>query len=638
MTLHFIRPEWLWAIVPLLILCLISWRRKSHSHGWHRYIAPHLANVLVNGEHTTTKYNLYSLGFAWLIAVIALAGPAVNQQELPVFASQQGRVLVMDMSLSMYATDLTPNRLTQSRFRAIDFLKTIKDGETGLIAYAGDAFTISPLTTDSATLLNLIPTLSPDIMPVRGSNLALAINQAKSLLAQGGHIRGDIIVLTDGVSPDEFNESVHLLKQTGYRLGILALGSPQGSPIRLPDGQLLRNSSNELVITKTDYGLLQQLAAQSHGRVFIAQADSSEVTTLIGWLAQEGSEVETQLTGEAWRDLGPFVALLLIIPVLLSFRHGLFASLCLLFILPLPKSYAMDWQDLWQTKNQQAQQAYQANDYEKAANIFEHQQWQASALYKNGNYEAALKQFEQDKSARGHFNQGNALMQMGKYAEAQQRYQQALEKQPDFADARANLELAKQLANQQSNPNPSDADSSNNQEENNEQNREENSEGSEGSEGSEKNGQQNKSSHENSAEQNQSEQSSSEKDSSTQDSDAQKSQQANQNTQSATPEMAADPTQKNLNEQQAGSKEQAQQEQQAVTQQENDSSENDPSKSAQAQQQASVKQSEQALPEEMQQALQAIKEDPQILLRNKMQLEYEKRRQRGQKVREKQQW
>ena len=88
----------------------------------------------------------------------------------------------MDMSYSMYATDIAPNRLTQARFKALDLLQLFKEGETGLIAYAGDAFTVSPLTTDVTTLENLIPSLSPEIMPSKGSNVLAGIDQAVSLL------------------------------------------------------------------------------------------------------------------------------------------------------------------------------------------------------------------------------------------------------------------------------------------------------------------------------------------------------------------------------------------------------------------------------------------------------------------------
>ncbi|MFT5235228.1 MAG: Ca-activated chloride channel family protein [Shewanella sp.] len=254
--LHFLRPEWFLALLPLFVILILIWKSERLNSTWSRYISPHLANFLVSKNQQVKRSNLGYLAASWFIAVLALSGPAISKQSLPVFEASQGRVIIMDMSLSMYATDLAPNRLTQAKFKATDLIDALKEGETGLIAYAGDAFTISPLTRDRATLLNLLPTLSPEIMPVRGSDLPAALAQGKMLLAQGGHIRGDIILLTDGVNTNQMNAAKKVLQGTQYRLSILALGSQQGSPIRLPDGQLLRDGSDQVVIAKTDYALI----------------------------------------------------------------------------------------------------------------------------------------------------------------------------------------------------------------------------------------------------------------------------------------------------------------------------------------------------------------------------------------------
>ncbi len=176
--IHFIRPEWLWALIPLMLMLYLLHRNEQQQSSWNKYIAPHLAKVLISTTGDNQKNHVGLLAFCWFIAVLALSGPALTKHNLPVFETNQGRVIVMDMSLSMYATDLTPNRLTQAKFKATDLLKNLKEGETGLVAYAGEAFIISPLTRDTSTLLNLLPTLTPEIMPVNGSNLPLALEHS----------------------------------------------------------------------------------------------------------------------------------------------------------------------------------------------------------------------------------------------------------------------------------------------------------------------------------------------------------------------------------------------------------------------------------------------------------------------------
>lgn len=673
MSLHFIRPEWLLALLPLALILWMLWRQHATNSAWNRYIAPHLAKILVTEGSQKSRRPLHILAFSWFIATLALAGPALNKQSLPVFAAEQGRVLVMDMSVSMFATDLAPNRLTQAKFRATDLLRNLKEGETGLIAFAGDAFTISPLTRDTGTLLNLLPTLSPEIMPVLGSNLAAALTQAKNLLAQGGHLRGDIIVMTDGITPKQFDEANSVLTGSQYRLAIMGFGSPQGAPIRLPDGQLQRDSSNEVVVAKTDFGLLQKLADNHNGIMIPNRADGEDLVQLQHWLSDSGDAKATDLDGETWQDLGPYLALLLLAPALLSFRQGMLASWMLmgfasLLLGALPqKAHANVWDSLWHTQEQQAMQAYQAEDYSSAAQKFETPQWQGAAHYKAGDFEQALKAFEQDNSANGLYNQGNALMQMGKPEKAKERYQTALDKQPDFPQAKANLELAEKLLEQQ-------------QSQQNADNQDKQSQGDQNQQGQNPNDQQQG---QNQQQGQPKEQQSSQNDQSQDPSQDEQPQeqlpdQADENPSQDKQQDAdnAQPDQQEAkNEQQQAQQEANQQngadnnaEDNAQEQASNEAKmqarvEDDKSKAEQEQQQAVAqhvdkeKQSptekdpqtaveslepppsnSDPLPADMQRALRGVSEDPQVLLRNKMQLEYQKRRQNGQISRDNEQW
>lgn len=673
MSLHFIRPEWLLALLPLALILWMLWRQHATNSAWNRYIAPHLAKILVTEGSQKSRRPLHILAFSWFIATLALAGPALNKQSLPVFAAEQGRVLVMDMSVSMFATDLAPNRLTQAKFRATDLLRSLKEGETGLIAFAGDAFTISPLTRDTGTLLNLLPTLSPEIMPVLGSNLAAALTQAKNLLAQGGHLRGDIIVMTDGITPKQFDEANSVLTGSQYRLAIMGFGSPQGAPIRLPDGQLQRDSSNEVVVAKTDFGLLQKLADNHNGIMIPNRADGEDLVQLQHWLSDSGDAKATDLDGETWQDLGPYIALLLLAPALLSFRQGMLASWMLmgfasLLLGALPqKAHANVWDSLWHTQEQQAMQAYQAEDYASAAQKFETPQWQGAAQYKAGDFEQALKTFEQDNSANGLYNQGNALMQMGKPDKAKERYQAALDKQPDFPQAKANLELAEKLLEQQ-------------QSQQNANNQDKQSQGDQNQQGQEQNDQQQG---QNQQQGQPKEQQSSQNDQAQDPSQDEQPQEQQPDQADEKPSQDKQQDADNAQQDQQEAKNEQQQAQQEANQQngaDNNAEDNaqeqasneakmqakvedDKSKAEQEQQQAVAqhvdkeKQSptekdpqtaveslepppsnSDPLPADMQRALRGVSEDPQVLLRNKMQLEYQKRRQNGQISRDNEQW
>lgn len=638
MSLHFIRPEWLWALLPLAGLLLLLWRNQDANTAWSRYIAPHLANMLMDSGKQGSRASLLMVSLIWFIGVFALSGPAVTKETLPVFASTQGRVIVMDMSLSMYATDLAPNRLSQAKFKAIDLLKELKEGETGLIAYAGDAFTISPLTRDSATLQNLLPTLTPDIMPVLGSDAASGLTQAVTLLKNGGHLNGDIILITDGINSNQLNDAKKALAGENYRLAIMGFGTQQGAAIRLPSGQLLRDNADQVVVAKTDYDILRKLANEYHGVVTRNSVDDSDVKRISHWLSKELSAKNaakiTDQQGETWLDLGPYLSLLLLPLLLLSFRKGFsIAALFLVFnIFPKPAEAAL-WEDLWKTQNQQAQQAYQEKEYKRAAEQFNHPQWHASADYKAGDYQQALEGFEQDSSANGLYNQGNSLMQLNKPKEAQKRYQQAIDKDPDFADAKHNLDLAKQLDQQQKQNQSGNGEDNKDNKDKNEDNQDQDKKDQQ-----DKQGKQDQQKNEDSNKQ----------DDQGEQSEADKKNQDQQNKPESQPEPQPDSqSEQEKNKQaeqqpkpQSDEEKKAEQQDAKAAETEEQENQNDPQSEQQSTQAKPIDPSvlPEDLPPEMQRVLNAIQDDPQLLLRNKMQLEYQKRRQKGRLLKEKEQW
>lgn len=645
--MHFLRPEWFFALVPLIIIMLLLWRSERKNSTWSRYIAPHLARLLVTQTNEIKRSKLGYLGLAWFVAVLALSGPAFTKQSLPVYEAAQGRVIIMDMSLSMYATDLSPNRLSQAKFKATDLIGELKEGETGLIAYAGDAFTISPLTRDRATLLNLLPTLTPDIMPARGSNLVAALARGKRLLAQGGHIRGDILLLTDGVSTQQMRDAKAVLQDTQYRLAIMAFGSEQGSPIRLPDGQLLRDNADQVVVAKTNYSLLNELVQAADGVLIPYRSDGQDLDQMLSWLSTTGDTKATELDGEIWQDAGPYIALLLLLPVLLSFRHGLVAVIAVFIVyIPAPV-HASTWDNLWQTQDQQAVQAYEAEDYQQAADSFTSPQWQASALYKAGKYDEALSLFEQDTSANGLYNQGNSLMQQNKYQEAIERYQEALAQDPQLTDAQDNLALAKKLAQDKPDQEQSDKDQADQADQDSQQDESDSQEKS--GDDADKNADKDKQKSDQD-EQTQSNQSQQDSAADKADSGEQSAEENSSKNNSNDADMQADPdkqqsqkdNQDSEQDKQANShdrqqEEQEQQEQQARSQ--NAAADENPDEDAQAKAQAAqMHEGPEALPPEMERALRALVDDPQVLLRNKMQLEYQKRTRQDTNSKDQQQW
>ena len=138
-----------------------------------------LLPLLLDDQKTQrSRIPLWLLSLGWLLAVLALADPAWEQQPQPLRQTGTSRVIVLDLSRSMLAPDLKPSRLVRARFKVEDILAHDAEGQTGLVVFAGDAFTVSPLTRDADTIRAQLRALDPSIMPSQGSRADLGLLKA----------------------------------------------------------------------------------------------------------------------------------------------------------------------------------------------------------------------------------------------------------------------------------------------------------------------------------------------------------------------------------------------------------------------------------------------------------------------------
>ena len=264
---HLMRPEWLWMLLPAVVLALLMWRRRDRSGNWSKVIAPELLPYLVNPDTSARRPSLLPLVLlGWILAAIAASGPSWEKLPQPVHQRQDALVIVLDLSYSMKSGDLAPSRLARARQKILDLLAQRREGQTGLIAYAGDAHVVTPLTDDTPTIANLLPALDPDMMPVPGSDPGAAVAQAVDLLHSAGIREGRILLLTDGVDTHDRREIEQALKDSGVELAVLGIGTQTGAPIPLPDGGFLKEGDGSIVMPSLDEPALQELAAATGGR------------------------------------------------------------------------------------------------------------------------------------------------------------------------------------------------------------------------------------------------------------------------------------------------------------------------------------------------------------------------------------
>ena len=453
LPLHFIRPLWL-ALLPLAVILPLLWRRLRRPSGdWSKVCDAHLLRWLSVGNAAAkpSRFGPWLAGLVWLIAAIALAGPSWQKLPDSSFTSHDARVLILDLSLSMLAEDLKPNRLAQAHFRLSDMLEATLEGQTGLVSYAGDAFVVSPLTSDTNTIKNMLPALRPDVIPVSGSRPDRALKLAAELLNRSGMIRGEILLISDSGSRAAANVAASLAKQ-GIFTSVLAVGTVQGAPIPSGDG-FVSDSKGNIVVARLERDALQAIASAGGGKYSELTAGS---TANSPWAAVDGSEFarKDDALAERWKDAGPWLVLLLLPLVAFSFRRGL------LFVLPLmlvpgllisTDAKAGFWDDLWATRDQQAQTALQQERAEDAAVLAKNPGIAGEAFYRSGDFVNAGQSWSQgdQNQAGSHYNRGNSMAQLGEFEEAIAAYDAALALDPEMEDATFNRDLVEQMKQQQ---------------------------------------------------------------------------------------------------------------------------------------------------------------------------------------------
>jgi len=453
---HFLRPFWLLALLPLAVLLWRLWRQRLTVGSWRAVVDPRLLPYLLLGsESQRYPWPLFAVGIGGLLAIMALAGPAWQKLEQPVFRQQSALVLLLDLSRSMDAADLKPSRLERARLKLQDILHRRREGQTALVVFAAQSFVVSPLTTDTRTIASQVPSLSTDLMPEQGSRPDRAIERAYHLLKQAGAAAGTVLLIGSGVDrapATELNTAVDRLVKGGYRLALLGVGSAEGAPIPMADGGFFKDATGAIVLPRLDETILTSLAQRAHGAYRLLSTDDSDIDTLLNLVdsrvADAGHAVEG-MKSDQWREEGPWLLLPLLILGVLAFRRG-YLVLLIPLLLPLSRPVqALDWQSLWQRPDQRAQQVMDAGNPAQAADLFQDPKWRAVAKYQVGNYQAALDALNGHDDPDSLYNRGNTLAQLGRLPEAMAAYDEVIKRSPEHQDAVYNRDLIKELLKEQ---------------------------------------------------------------------------------------------------------------------------------------------------------------------------------------------
>ncbi len=447
---QWLRPEWLWAIPAIIATAVLLARRQLGPGNWQKVVAPALIPFVLSdrsGGGADRRWLL--LGIGGVIAALALAGPAWQRIEQPVFRSDQALVVALDLSRSMDAQDVSPSRMLRARLKILDLLERRGSGQTALVVYSANAFTVTPLTTDADTIAALVNSLSTDIMPSRGSYPVAAINKGRQLLQQAGAGSGEVLLITDGGSSPAAERTARDLRNSGYTLSVLGVGTRQGAPIPRRAGGFVTDRAGTIAVPKLEERSLRALAAAGGGQYATLTRDGRDLDLLLSGEVGSRTVADGSHASDQWREEGPWLALLLLPLAATAFRRG-WLLVVAIAVLPVSEpAEASLWDDIWWTTDQQGQRQLQQGHASEAAALFENTGWQAVAQYGAGDYASSAAQFAEQGDARNLYNLGNALARQGEFESAIDAYEQVLEIDANDADAEYNRELLQQMLEQQ---------------------------------------------------------------------------------------------------------------------------------------------------------------------------------------------
>lgn len=467
--LHWREPLWLLlAAQPLLLGLLQALRRQRQA----RYAEPALRPWVVDpGAATGTPWRRTVVGLqwlAWLLLAVAAAGP-----RLPLVVAGEGQadpgslLVLVDVSPSMQATDIRPQRLRRVRIELEELRARTGRLRIGVMVYAGRPHLLAPPTADARALDFYLDQLEGLVLPTAGSRHAVALEAAAALLADTD--RASLLWITDGDLVGEgeaADDDPHLaaavagLAEAGVPLFVLGVGTAEGAAVPTPDGGWL-SVDGRPVISRLDAERLQALASRGGGAFSPVRPDDGDWRRLydagIATLLPAPSEAEEDIL---WRELYRWTLLpgivLLLIPPLLRARGsratplaGVLLLGALLPSLPLPV----------QADEARAHAALVAGEYAVAAEQyaglggFRGLLGEGVSRYRQQDYETAAARFGQAVLVAGSdaeralalHNLGNSQFRLGDYAAALTSFQDALSYQPTRETTRHNLALSEVL-------------------------------------------------------------------------------------------------------------------------------------------------------------------------------------------------
>lgn len=472
-------PQWAWLLVlPVLLSFFLIWAETQRRKRLEAFVSLRLADKLVRGAVTgKRKAGAVLIVLACLLAVVALTRPTWGHhwEEVPL----KGRDLyvLLDVSRSMLAQDVSPDRITWAKRKILDLAALLPGDRIGILAFSGNAFLACPLTSDSHALPLFLDSLGPESTTGAGTAISSALDLAAERLGKQKSSRSAVLLLSDGEDHDGGAEAAaKRASEAGVSVFIVGVGKPEGAPIPERGGGFKKTRGGEMVITRLDENALQTIARAGGGAYWRSQPGDADLQAVVSAFsgAEEGVETSTgkrAVPDERFQWPLVLVVVLLLLEAILqdglprfAWRRRAVAALLALGFFSGFSALGADLKSLYEggkfdevERQLLEKQVRRPDDPDLLYDL-------GHALYRQNKFAEAEKAFasaaektEGQKKAQALYNRGNAAFRQNRFEEAIGQYETTLAIDPKDEDARHNLTLAKKrLQEQQKKDQPKD--------------------------------------------------------------------------------------------------------------------------------------------------------------------------------------
>ena len=399
---RFEEPIYLYLLAVIPVLALVRWllERKQHKR-LRKFGDPELLSQLmpdVSRWRPAAKF--WTLEAALALLIVMIARPQMGTRISHDKRTGIETIIAMDISNSMLAEDVAPSRLDRTKMMVENLVDNFTDDKIGLIVFAGDAFVQLPITSDYVSAKMFLSDIHPSLMATQGTDIATAINMATNSFTQQQGVGKAIIVVTDGEDHEGGAlEAAKDAKKKGMRVYVLGVGSPNGAPIPLGNGNYMKDRTGNTVMTKLNEEMCRQVA-EAGGGAYIHVDNNSNAQQQLDNELSKLTKKEMQSTiysdyDEQFQAFGIIALILLIIEICILDRK---------------------------------------NPLARRINIFGRRQRTATVMLLLFAATAAVAQTD-----RQYVTSGNKLFRNGQFDQAEVAYRKAIEKNPRNPQAHYNL-------------------------------------------------------------------------------------------------------------------------------------------------------------------------------------------------------